>query len=31
MRINRGMKQKGYLLKTKGFKNKDGTWTTKKF
>jgi len=29
--INKGMKQKGYLLKTKGVKNKDGTWTTKKF
>ena len=31
VKINKVMKQKGYLLKTKGVKNKDGAWTTKKF
>ena len=31
VKINKYMKQKGYLLKTKGVKSKDGAWTTKKF
>jgi hypothetical protein len=31
VKINKNMKQKGYLLKTKGVKNKKDKWTTKKF
>ena len=31
VKIDKGMKQKGYLLNTIGVKNKEGKWTTKKF
>ncbi len=31
VKINKGMEQKGYLLKTKGVKNNSGSWTTKKY